>query len=215
MCICKYEDTKIFNYLSSVQYPTLLWKFTYFYLMQITGIILAGGKSSRMGTDKVLLKVNEKTLLEQAIELVEPICNSILISSDNSEHEKFGYKIVPDEIKNCGPIGGIYSSLKKSETDWSFIISVDSPFVEKGFIHHLISEIDNSEAIIPIHKKGKEPLIGIYHKNCLLKIEKMMDLQHYKMHNLLRALKTKFVDSNAWVENYPKLFHNINRPEDL
>ena len=183
--------------------------------MQITTIILAGGKSSRMGTDKVLLKINEKTLLEQTIELVEPICNSILVSSNNPEHEKFGYGIIPDEIKYCGPIGGIYSSLKKSETDWNFIISVDSPFVQKGFIQYLISEIDNSDAIIPIHGKGKEPLIALYHKNCLSEIEKMLDLQHYKMHNLINAVKTKFVDSQNWIENYPDLFRNLNRPEDL
>jgi molybdopterin-guanine dinucleotide biosynthesis protein A len=183
--------------------------------MQITAIILAGGKSSRMGTDKVLLKVNEKTLLEQVIELVKPICETVLISSNNPAYEKFGFNIIPDEIKDCGPIGGIYSCLKKSETDWNFIISVDSPFVEESFIRYLISVIDNSDAIIPIHENGKEPLIALYHKNCLVKIEKMLDEGHYKMHNLLKTVDAKFVDSQNWVEKNPDLFRNLNCPEDF
>ena len=86
--------------------------------MQITGIILSGGQSTRMGTDKALLQINEKTLLENAIEICKPVCKEILISSNNPEHEKFGYKIIPDEIKNCGPLGGIYTCLKNSNTEW-------------------------------------------------------------------------------------------------
>lgn len=183
--------------------------------MQITGIILAGGKSSRMGTDKVLLKLNEKTLLEHSIELIRSICDSILISSNNPDHEKFGIEIIPDQIKNCGPIGGIYTGLKKSKTDWNFVISVDSVFVESSFIQYLFSEINDSDAIVPIHKKGKEPLIALYHKNSLPEIEKMIDLGNYKMYNLVNTINSKFINAQSWANKYPKLFHNINRPTDL
>jgi molybdenum cofactor guanylyltransferase len=80
--------------------------------MQITGIILAGGQSSRMGTDKAMLQIDGKTLMERAIEICKPICHEILISSNNPKHENFGFTVIPDEIKNCGPMGGIYSCLK-------------------------------------------------------------------------------------------------------
>lgn len=183
--------------------------------MQITGIILAGGKSLRMGTDKAFLKLNEKTLLERTIELVQPICNSIIISSNNPEHEKFGYKIIPDEIKNCGPLSGIYASLKKSETDWNFVISVDSAFVEADYIQYIISEIDDFDAVVPIHKNGKEPLIALYNKSSIVEIEKMLKSGNFKMHNLLTTINTKIVESQKWVEKYPQLFRNLNRPEDL
>ena len=189
--------------------------FSYFYKMQITGIILAGGKSKRMGADKTLLKLNGKTLLERSIELIKPFCDSLLISSNNSEHERFGYKIIPDEIPNCGPIGGIYSCLKYSKTDWNFIISVDSVFVESKFIKFLISKIDEFEAVVPIHSKGKEPLIALYHKNCLVEIEKMIEAGNYKMHNSLNLINTKWVDSQNWINKYSQLFHNVNCPEDL
>jgi molybdopterin-guanine dinucleotide biosynthesis protein A len=183
--------------------------------MQITGIILSGGKSTRMGTDKALLQIYGKTLLESAIELCRSVCDDILISSNNSEHEKFGLQIIPDEIKNCGPIGGIYSCLKKSETDWNFIISVDSAFVTKDFVEFLISEIGDFDAIIPIHTNGKEPLIAMYHKNCISLIREKIELNDLKMQILVTELNTKFIEVGAWIERFPELFHNINRPEDF
>ena len=183
--------------------------------MQITAIILAGGKSTRMGTDKALIEINDKSLLENAIDLCKPISSSILISSNFEEHKKYSYEVIPDEIPDCGPIGGIYSCLKETETEWNFVLSVDSPFVELEFIRNLISEIDNTNAIVPIHSRGKEPLIALYHKNSLSEIEKRIKSGNYKMYDLVDTLSTKFVDSKKWLEKYPNLFHNINRPEDL
>ena len=189
--------------------------FFYFYKMQITGIILAGGKSKRMGTDKASIKLNKKTLLENSVELLRPFCETILISSNNSEHKITETKTVPDEIADCGPIGGVYSCLKESKTDWNFVISVDSALVKLQFVKHLISEIEDFDAVVPIHSKGKEPLIALYNKNCLFEIEKIIRSGDFKMLNLLNSINTKWVDSQNWVEKYPKLFHNINRPEDL
>jgi len=183
--------------------------------MQITAIILAGGQSSRMGTDKAMLQINGKTLLENAIEICRPVCNKILISSNNPDHDKFGYQIVPDEIKNCGPIGGIYSCLKKSETDWNFIISVDTPFVTGEFIRFLTSQTDNYNVVVPVHHGEKEPLITLYHKNCLPVIENQLAIQQFKIHNLIALLNTRFSDTNHWVEKVPFLFKNLNHPEDL
>lgn len=158
--------------------------FYYFCAMDLTGIILAGGKSLRMGTDKASLKLNGKTLLERSIELVQPFCDSLLISSNNSKHERSGFKIISDEIENCDPIGGIYSTLKISEPDWNFIISVDYAFVESDFVQFLISELDDFDAVVPVHSKGKEPLIALYHKNSLPEIEKMLNSGNFKVHNL-------------------------------
>lgn len=183
--------------------------------MQITGIILAGGKSSRMGTDKVLLEIDKKTLLERAIELLKPFCTTLIISSNNPDHKKIEYEFIPDEIKNCGPIAGVYTCLKKSKTEWNFVISVDSAYVELDFVKFLISKIDEFNAVVPIHKKGKEPLIALYNKSSLKEIARRIENGNYKMYHLLDALNTKFVDSNNWNTKYPKLFHNINRPEDL
>lgn len=183
--------------------------------MQITGIILAGGLSSRMGTDKAMLQINGKSLLEKSLELCKPICHDILISSNNPKHRKSGFSLIPDEIKNCGPLGGIYSCLKKSETDWNLVISVDSIFVTSDFITFLIFKTGIVDAVVPFHKNGKEPLIALYHKNCLPAIQEKLDLKDFKMHHLLDALNTRFVDVDLWINKYPEIFRNFNRPEDL
>jgi molybdopterin-guanine dinucleotide biosynthesis protein A len=183
--------------------------------MQITGIILAGGESTRMGTDKALIRLNGKTLMENAIKICKPHCSAILISSNNPGHENFGFGVIPDEIKNCGPMGGISSCLKKSETEWNFVISVDAAFVTSDFLEFLISETGVVDAVVPIHKNGKEPLIALYHKNCLPIIQEKLDLKDYKMHHLLDSLYTRFVDVDAWIKKYPEIFRNFNRPEDL
>jgi molybdopterin-guanine dinucleotide biosynthesis protein A len=183
--------------------------------MQITGIILSGGQSTRMGTDKALIQINGKTLLENALEICKPFCSNILISSNNPCHQIGGYKIVPDEFKNCGPIGGIYSCLKHSETDWNFVISVDAAFVEPGFVSFLISEIGEFDTVIPLHDSGIEPLVAMYSKNCLTEMGKMLNSGDYKMRNLLNSVNTKYVESQTWVAQFPKLFRNLNRPEDI
>ncbi|MBT3384266.1 MAG: molybdenum cofactor guanylyltransferase [Prolixibacteraceae bacterium] len=183
--------------------------------MKISGIILAGGKSLRMGTDKTFLEINGQTLLERAIELCRPFCQTILISSNNKEHGKLGFEIIPDEINDCGPLGGIYSCLKNSETDWNFVISVDSVFAESEFVKFLASQTGSFDAIVPVYLKGKEPLIALYHKRSLTEISKMLDSGNFKMHDLLNKLNTKFVDTQNWLEKYPQLFRNLNRPEDL
>jgi len=168
-----------------------------------------------MGTDKALLQINGKTLLENTIDICKPVCKKILISSNNPVHGKFGYEIISDEFKNCGPLSGIYSCLKKSDTDWNFVISADAAFVNHEFIDYLIDEIDDFDAIVPFHLNGKEPLIALYHRNCVASIKKMIALKDYKMHNLLHMINTKFVDSESWVKKTPKVFSNLNRPNDL
>jgi len=183
--------------------------------MQITGIILAGGQSTRMGTDKALIQINGKTLLENAIDICKPHCRTIIISSNNSGHELFGYEIIPDEIKNCGPLGGIYSCLKKSVTEWNFVLSVDAAFVPVSFVQFLISETENFDAVVPVHQNGKEPLVALYHKRCIPEIIKQIETQDFKIHRLFNSLNITFTDSQKWIQKYPEIFRNLNRPEDL
>ena len=183
--------------------------------MQITGIILAGGKSIRMGTDKALLKIGDKNLLETVIEICKPVCKSIIISSNNPEHGKYGYPVIHDEFKDCGPIGGIYSCLRKSETDWNFVISVDTPLVTSGFIQFLLLQTGNFDAVIPVYSGKIEPLIALYNKNCLPVIQSQISLNQFKLQTTLALLKTQLIEVDQLLNKSPLLFKNLNYPEDL
>lgn len=180
----------------------------------ISGFILAGGKSRRMGTDKAFLLVREEPLLKRMISLVEPFCNEITISGQNSDYKSFNVNMIPDVFSGCGPISGLYSSLKHSSFDWNLIVSVDVPFVNEELIRFLISNAVECECVIPEHHAGIEPLVGMYNKNILPVIERMIKIGDYKLMNLLSKLNTRYVDCNNLIRKNPRLFFNVNRPQD-
>ena len=183
--------------------------------MQLTGIILAGGKSSRMGTDKALLEINQKQLLQHAIDFCNFFCNHLIISSNYPEHDTFGIKRVADIEKNCGPLGGIYSGLKETTTDWNFVLSVDAVFVERKFVLEMLNKTDNFDAVVPYHAKGKEPLIAFYHRDITAEIFQQIERKNYRMTDLLEMVNVKWFDAQGWINKNPRIFHNLNRPEDL
>ncbi len=183
--------------------------------MEVTGIILAGGKSKRMGADKALIRFRGEILIQHAINLLQPVCKPILVSSNNQGHEKFGCPVVPDEILNCGPLGGIYSALKRSTTDWNFVISIDCPFVTEELVHFLSSEIGESDCLIPKHSSGLEPLVAFYHKKSIAKMEASIMGGDFKMHNFIEKADSRIIDVQDYVVRNPLLFKNLNSQEDL
>ena len=168
-----------------------------------------------MGVDKALLKMNGKTLLETVIGICQPVCNSIIISSNNPAHGIYGYPVIADEQKDCGPIGGIYSCLKQSPTHWNFVIGVDTPFVTTAFVEYLFLQTGNSDAVVPVNHGKKEPLVALYNKNSLQVFQFQIGLCQFKLQNTLSMLKTQFIEVDQWPNKSPLLFNNLNRPEDF
>jgi molybdopterin-guanine dinucleotide biosynthesis protein A len=182
---------------------------------KISGFILAGGKSSRMGSDKALLIFQGMPLLSYMTCLIKPFCEIVSISGQNSEFLKFEVIIVPDLYSDCGPISGIYSCLMHSERDWNFMVSVDAPFVNEELLSILVSNIGEFDCVIPEHASGIEPLIGLYHKRILPLIEEMIKNEDYKLMNMISKLNTRFVNCDDLIKIHPRLFMNINSPEDF
>ena len=133
----------------------------------ITGIILAGGKSSRMGTDKGFLNLNGKLFIEQIIEVLTPLVTEIIIVSNDSNYNKFNVKRVNDLIENAGPLAGIYSGLSASKAEKNLVLSCDIPLINSEVLNLLIQQIDDVSEIIQIESNGKTmPLIALYNKDC-------------------------------------------------
>ncbi len=182
--------------------------------VSISGFILAGGKSRRLGTDKALLMFQGKPLLEHMIGLIAPLCNKVFIGGKNSDYTSFGVEMIPDLYSDCGPIAGIFSSLKYSVSEWNLLVSVDVPFANVELFQFLISNIGDYDCIIPQHNSGVEPLIGLYNQRTLPVIEEMIKSGDYRLTNLLSKLNTCYIDCNHLIKKYPRLFMNINRMED-
>ena len=185
---------------------------------EITGIILAGGRSSRMGTDKAFIKIGNRTLIENTYDLIKDYCSEILISANNHTGYSFPEQwIIPDDQQGLGPIGGIYSCLKRSGTVNNLVVAVDIPFINNGLIQFLLSNMADVELVVPITGKGKaEPLCAVYKKSVLPHLEKMVTELDLKVQNLMNYCKSKKLLISEELEFYnDRLFHNVNTPDDL
>jgi molybdopterin-guanine dinucleotide biosynthesis protein A len=182
---------------------------------KISGYILAGGRSSRMGSDKALLMVQGEPLLQHMKNLIQPFCDQVFISGSNPEYSKFDVPLIPDIFSGCGPIAGLYSSLHYSSTEWNLIISVDVPFVNEELIRLLIANALGCDCVIPRHESGVEPLVAMYNRSCLPVLEEMIKIGNFKLQNLISILDTKYLNCNDLIQKHPRLFHNLNRKEDF
>lgn len=186
------------------------------YKRGITGIILAGGKSSRFGTDKALIKLNNKTLLEIAIDKMQLICDSVLISYNSPLPEHISYKQIPDKIQSIGPMGGLYTCLEVSNTELNMILSVDAPFVPTDLFSLLTDYTQDYNVVIPRYKENIYPLIGLYKKSFLKILEKDISNKRYKMMKAIKKSKHSVVEISDASEFYnDTFFMNINTREDL
>ncbi len=189
-----------------------------FHLDQITGIVLAGGKSSRMGQDKGLCLFRDKSLVTYAIDVLKPLCGRLLISSNNLDaYEGFGYEVFRDEIHGIGPMGGLMTCLRQSKTEHNLVLSCDTPFVNTKLFEYLLGQLDVvQKAIVPVHGNGfLEPLAAYYGRNSLTDIEASIANKEYKLMRFLKNIGAK----RLAVENqnfYTKtMFDNLNSPDDL
>ncbi len=180
----------------------------------VTGVILAGGKNSRMGTDKGLLVVEGKSIVERIANVLNPFVNEIVIISNGNNYDFLGYKIYNDIIKECGPIGGIYTALSLSNTEKNFIVSCDMPNITKELVQFIIENSGESDISVPMHQNKLEPLCAIYDKHCYLKFEELIKENKLKLHDAINHFNTKYITIPETIFKY-NCFANINTPSEF
>ena len=181
----------------------------------ITGYILAGGKSSRMGTDKGLLLLDGKAMIHYVIEQMQPIFDKLVIVANNPEYEKFGLEVIPDLIKDIGPAGGIYTALHHSDTKLNFMVSCDMPFVTAAAIEFIVNNTNDSQIVLLENQGKMEPLFGMYSKECEEIWLKLIEEGKVKLQEMVLHfnLKTIPVENNEIFKG--SFFKNINTNEDF
>lgn len=180
----------------------------------ISGIVLAGGKSSRMGTDKGLLELNGKTFIEHVLSALIPVVDTVFIIANNGSYHKFGYPVYEDIIKDCGPMGGIYTGLVKSTTSKNIIVSCDIPFITTKTLSDIILGAGNAEIAVPEHGGKLEPLCAIYTKGCIERFGQLLEKKEWKMQEALKYFNTTKVQFPEKKE-FEKNFININTPQEF
>ncbi len=181
----------------------------------LTGILMAGGKSSRMGQEKGLVEFKGKPLIQYGIDLLSSYTDKIIISSGNSAYLNFGLEMIPDEITGNGPSAGLAAALKESSTAWNLVLACDLPFLELEFIDGLLSVRGLYQAVIPVHQGIMEPLAGLYHKDLWNQFEKAVLTGNLALHKILGSCHVHYLVTDRLLEKYPNLFTNFNSLEEM
>ncbi len=184
---------------------------------KITGILLAGGMSRRMGREKGILKIGGRFLYQYPLRILEALCDEILISTCTNFSTPLAYPAVCDEITGIGPMGGIYTCLKKSSNDLNIVLSYDMPLVNEGLLEHLIHESPSHDIVIPALQDNKsEPLCGIYRQSVTDVFRDLIGKKMYAVHRALPLVNSRTVLIDDRMPFYhPDIFLNINQESDL
>jgi molybdenum cofactor guanylyltransferase len=183
-----------------------------------SGIILAGGQSSRLGRDKGLIEWKGRKLVEHAIAVLEPLCSEVIISSNNPEYQQFGRPVVADQSPGYGPMMGLYSALSLSCNENNLVIAVDNLLVTRGFYKYLIAyDLRQYKIAVPfVQNRFYEPLVGFYSTECISVMELMMNKGNYRLPDLIASVTTlKLHVETDFPDYHPDYFRSLNTPEDL
>jgi molybdopterin-guanine dinucleotide biosynthesis protein A len=207
-------------------------------IRKVTGVVLAGGKSRRMGRDKSIVVFDGKPLLIRAVNVLEQLFGETIIVTNQEiprdvRAELGGAKIIHDEIPHLGPLGGISAALKASKSEIVFVMAVDMPFASTHAIEGMsklanIREIfeEKVDAAVPVSDVGYEPLFAFYHKRCLEIIDRKLAGGERKVISIFDSLNVKTIDieklryeasrsDEITGTGLGKAFININTESDL
>ncbi len=185
----------------------------------VTGIVLAGGKSLRMGgLNKALLEVGGRSIIERTISVLDRIFRNVIIVTNSPEEYRFIGKPMFGDLKpGKGSLGGLYTGLHFCASQFGFLIGCDMPFLDESVIRYMVSLLGNQDVVAPLIHGLFEPLHAIYSRRCLPHIEQLLDAEDLKIINLFPAVDVVAVPEEDLARFDPDLrcLVNLNSPEDL
>ncbi|NLP44917.1 MAG: molybdenum cofactor guanylyltransferase [Peptococcaceae bacterium] len=188
--------------------------------LAITGILLVGGESRRMGRNKAFLELDGQTLLERNLAVLSGICSEVLISSrEVGPYSGYGFEVIEDTVKGKGPLAGLCSTLNKARFECAFVAACDLPFLNEQAIRFLYDRLENFDAIVPESPEKTHPLHAIYRKRILPTLKANLQQDKLKIDGIIKSFNTCFVrlDDNKLSptekEFLQKSVLNTNTPE--
>lgn len=184
----------------------------------MTGVVLAGGKSSRMGFNKAFIELGGKRLIEATVDRLKALFPEVLIiANDQDLYAYLGVKIIPDLIPNSGSLGGIYTGLHAATHPQCFFAACDMPFLNADLISLLVREAAGWDVVVPRVGGELQPMHAIYAKSCLPFIKKAIDGGMLKIAWFFQKVSVKTIEEPALRALDPQLlgFMNVNTPLDL
>ena len=187
---------------------------------EVTGILLAGGKSRRMGEDKRYLIVGKQTLLERGLAVLRSIFQDVLVViAQDSPPLGVDARVVRDLVPDCGSLGGLYTGLTQATTPYIFVVACDMPFLDQAVISQFTSRRTTADIVMAKLAARLHPMHALYGKGCLPAMEQMILARQFKIQEIVShaSLQVRYVTEADLLTIDPsgRSFHNVNTPADL
>jgi molybdenum cofactor guanylyltransferase len=184
----------------------------------LTGLVLCGGLSTRMGTDKAVLEVEGRPLVLRLIERISPACHPVLAAPGT--RGRLGTMPCPevdDERPGAGPLGGLVAGLAASPHDLMAVVAVDMPFANPEILRLLSAMHAGEDAVVPRTARGLEPLHAVYSTRCLPAARQALREGRFGLHSMLERLDVRIVTEDEWRPADPqgRFALNLNSSSDL
>jgi molybdopterin-guanine dinucleotide biosynthesis protein A len=182
----------------------------------ITGVILAGGKSLRMGTDKGLLKLDGRPFIAHVASTLQAVFGKvILMANDVSAYGFLGLEMFGDIFPDCGPLGGIHAALTHADGGDIFVSACDTPFITRDLVQYIIEFHSSALAKIPSSNQQAHPLCGLYKQNCLPMIAERLKSRRLRVLDFVEEIRATIIPISAELPFFKEdLFSNFNSPRD-
>lgn len=184
--------------------------------MPVTGLLLCGGKSRRMGSPKSLLPFNGSTFVEDRLNSLRQLFQEVLIVANSpGEYDTFAAAVVKDIIPDRGPLVGILSGLLVSRNEYCFVIACDMPLVDNKLIRKLcaLRKENDADAVVARHAQGIEPLLAVYSRQVIERLEEYIFCGQSRAQDFLATINCNYLDIPASDNQLPSYF-NVNTPTD-
>jgi len=183
----------------------------------VTAFILAGGRSSRMGSDKALLSFRDQTLLGRTLSLAAKVADKAVIVGPRERYAAHG-ETVEDIYPGCGPLAGIHAALCATESEWNLVLSVDMPLMTPEFLSWLLEQARGASELIvvPDALGGQQPLCAVYRREVRPAAEQALQSGDYKVGHLFDRVPTRILSEREIraASFSPEVFRNVNTAQE-
>ena len=182
---------------------------------EVTGVILAGGMSSRFGSNKALSRFDGERLILRLCKRVGAVTDRMaLITNTPEEYAFLNLDSRKDLVPRCGPIGGIYTALRTAQTPLCLCVACDMPFISPALLEYMVARSPGYDVIVPMQDGREEPLCAVYRNTCVPAIDNRIQAGRYKITGFFDEVRVlRVAPEDAGIHD-ADMFFNINRPAD-
>ena len=189
-------------------------------ITDVTGILLAGGKSRRMGEDKRFLRVGNRTLFERSLAILRSLFpNVLVVIAQDSLPLQADVPVIRDLVPDCGVLGGVYTGLRQASTEHIFAVACDMPFLNPQAVRYLTDLKDDADIVMAQRENGFQPTHALYGRRCLPVLEEMVRTGHLTIRQIVvhPSLNVRLIQEAELrrIDPEGRSFLNVNTPADL